>query len=171
MNAVFPSGFESGRPIRLGPPCTGPTVMTPSKPVAGSAADKESVAVRQRTPITTRLIAGSQITLPSCGSCVYGDSFVFSPGSPATPRQDRSLWLKAATSSLVSLRFPLRRLQLFLQSHPSTPRDNRRDIFLAPILTTCYRRELWPYLAPVFPVRVSSEHEVCRHRPIPRQNA
>src|SRR5437868_12995851 len=118
-----------------------------------------------------RLIVGSGVTLLSCDSCVGADSFAFSPGSPATPTQGRSLWLKAAASFSVFLRFLLRRLQLFLQSLPSTPRGNHRDIFSVPILTTCCRREPWPYLARVSPVRVSSEHEVCLHRPIPRQNA
>src|SRR5690242_17618816 len=161
MNAVFPSGLESGRPTLLGPPCTGPTVMTPSRPVAGSAAHKGSAAIKQSPPIMTPLIGNRQITLLSCGFCVCGDSSAFSPGSPATPTQDRSLWLKAAVSSSVFLRFLLRRLQLFLQLHPSMPRDSHRDIFLAPILTTYYRQEPWPYLARSEERRVGKE---CRIR-------
>jgi hypothetical protein len=57
MNTVFASGLESGTPILVGPPCTGATVMTPSSPVEISAADKGSVAIRQTTPASTRLIA------------------------------------------------------------------------------------------------------------------
>src|SRR5205085_3741544 len=158
MNAVFPSGFESGRPILLGPPCTGPTVITPSRPVAGSAAHKGRVTIKQSPSIRTRLMGNRRITLLSCGFCVCGDSFAFSPGSPTTPTQGRSLWLKGAVFSSVFLRFLRHRLRLSLQSHPSTPRDSHRDIFLVPILTTYYRQEPWPYPAPVFPVRVSSEH-------------
>src|SRR5437764_5359926 len=112
-----------------------------------------------------RLIVGSGVTLLSCDSCVGADSFAFSPGSPATPTQGRSLWLKAAVSSLVFLRFLLRRLQLFPRSLPSKPRDNHRDISSVPILTTCYRREPWPYRARVFPARAFSEPEACLHRP------
>src|SRR5437763_13563161 len=117
-----------------------------------------------------RLIVGSGVTLLSCDSCVGADSFAFSPGSPATPTQGRSLWLKAVASSSVFLRFLLRRLQLFLQSLPSTPRGNHRDIFSVPILTTYFRRKTWPYLARVFTVRVSSEPEDCLQRLITRYN-
>jgi len=46
MNAVFASGLESGTPILVRPPCTGPTVMTPSSPFAGAGADKGTVAIR-----------------------------------------------------------------------------------------------------------------------------
>jgi hypothetical protein len=38
--------LESGTPILVGPPCIGPTVITPSIPVGGSEA--ESVAARRR---------------------------------------------------------------------------------------------------------------------------
>src|SRR5204863_7957070 len=111
------------------------------------------------------------ITLLSCGSCVCADSFALFPDFPATPTQGRLFWSKAAVSSSVFLRFPLRRPQLFPRSLPSTLRDNHRDIFSVPILTTCYRREPWPYLARAFPARAFSEREASPHQPIPRQNA
>jgi len=46
MNAAFANGLESGTPILVGPPCTGPTVITPSIPVCASEA--ESVAATRR---------------------------------------------------------------------------------------------------------------------------
>jgi len=53
---IFSFDVSMIAPILLGPPYKGPTVMTPSSPVAESAADKGSVAIRQSTPTSTRLI-------------------------------------------------------------------------------------------------------------------
>src|SRR5205809_2970550 len=71
----------------------------------------------------------------------------------------------------VFLQFLFHPLPLSPRSLPSTPRGNRRDIFLDPISRTCSPPKPLPYRARVSPARVSSEHEACPHRLILRRNA
>ena len=48
MNVAFANALEPGIPILVGPPCTGPTVITPSIPVSGSEAESVVATRRQQ---------------------------------------------------------------------------------------------------------------------------
>src|SRR5437870_5017379 len=99
-------------------------------------------------------------------SCVRDGNFASCSGSPAGPIRDRSLSWMAVVSVSVFLQFLFRPLQLFLRSLPSTLRDNRRDIFLDPISTTCCRPALLPYPVRVFRVRLFLGHGACLFPPV-----